>query len=319
LTRLADGDSTQTRLAAIWQRHGAWIRAFALGGFVGGLVFLAIYLRSYLEHSAFPEEDLVSKLTVRDPSAWSSPLDVIRSLDSYISMRTFLLVCVLASLACVPRIRMDRTARVLALWLLAVSALVALLPLRFNDFSVWKIFFAPLPGFSAIRDPRRIIPVYELAAVLIVAVVLARLPWRAPVRIGVSVALFVLLVTHRNREVFDFLRPVETFERWVAAPIAIDPSCRSFFIKGASAQYMARSNHMWTLYNIDAMFVSLQHGLPTLNGYSAWWPQGWLLANPQEDTYLERVNGWINQRELRDVCAFDIDARRMTPYHASSR
>jgi hypothetical protein len=214
---------------------------------------------------------------------------------------------------------MDRTARVLALWLLAVSALVALLPLRFNDFSVWKIFFAPLPGFSAIRDPRRIIPVYELAAVLIVAVVLARLPWRAPVRIGVSVALFVLLVTHRNREVFDFLRPVETFERWVAAPIAIDPSCRSFFIKGASAQYMARSNHMWTLYNIDAMFVSLQHGLPTLNGYSAWWPQGWLLANPQEDTYLERVNGWINQRELRDVCAFDIDARRMTPYHASSR
>ena len=40
---------------------------------------------------------------------------------------------------------------------------------------------------------------------------------------------------------FDYERPLALFDRWVAAPIAVDARCRSFFMRGASAEYMSRS------------------------------------------------------------------------------
>jgi hypothetical protein len=104
---------------------------------------------------------------------------------------------------------------------------------------------------------------------------------------------------------------VDLYQRWVEAPIDIDPACKSFFIKGASDDYMSRSDHMWSLYNIDAMFVSLNHGLPTLNGYSAWFPEGWNLMNPQEAGYADAVRRWIREYRLEGVCEFDVDARTM--------
>jgi hypothetical protein len=102
----------------------------------------------------------------------------------------------------------------------------------------------------------------------------------------------------------------------VEAPIAIDSSCESFFIKGASDAYMSRSGNMWSLYAMDAMFISLRTSLPTLNGYSAWWPDGWRLSNPQTPEYPTSVAQWIAQNGLRRVCALDIEARTMTPYVA---
>jgi hypothetical protein len=128
----------------------------------------------------------------------------------------------------------------------------------------------------------------------------------------VSLFLLVLIVTEPNREVFSYSRPVETYGRMVEAPIDIDPACRSFFIKGASGKYTSRSPHMWTLYAIDAMFISLRYGLPTLNGYSAWYPEGWNLLNPQETEYTNDVRQWIERHELRRVCELDIEARTMT-------
>jgi hypothetical protein len=71
---------------------------------------------------------------------------------------------------------------------------------------------------------------------------------------------------------------------------------------------------MWSLYGVDAMFISLAHSIPTLNGYSAWEPAGWQLANPQEPTYLAAVDRWIEQNSLRNVCMLDIEKRTMTPY-----
>ena len=65
---------------------------------------------------------------------------------------------------------------------------------------------------------------------------------------------------------------------------------------------------------MDSAFIALKYSIPTLNGYSAWTPTGWHLANPQESDYLTRVNQWIAGHNLRDVCQLDIDARTMTPY-----
>ena len=243
----------------------------------------------------------------------SRPSEALERLRGYDSLRAFGLVLALTGLAWLPWIGVEKRLRRYWLWMLAVAALVFLIPLMFGDTSVWRMLIEPLPGFGVIRDPRRIIYVYELALVVALALLLAPLPEKAAYRRVATGLVVVLLATTWNRDYFGYARPIETFQRWVSAPIAVDRTCRSFYIKGASDAYMARSDHKWTLYNVDAMFVAFALGLPTLNGYSAWTPEGWDLANPQEAPYAEHVARWIAARHLTGVCELDIETRVMRP------
>jgi hypothetical protein len=191
---------------------------------------------------------------------------------------------------------------------------VVVMPLSFDGFSIWRTVFEPLPGFSVIRDPKRVIYLYELAAVLAIGFLLARTRTPAAYRIAIALILCVLLATVRSRDVFDYQRPNVLYERWIAAPIAIDPSCRSFFIKRASPEYLARSGGIYNLYRIDAMFAALTHSIPTLNGFSAWTPPEWDLFNPEEEEYTERVRRWIDTHALTGVCELDVVSRTMKPF-----
>jgi hypothetical protein len=211
-----------------------------------------------------------------------------------------------------PWSRLGTGARHYALWIMIVSGVVLLIPLRINTFSIWKTFFAPFPGLSAIRDPKRIIPLYELAVILVSVYALTRMRPGSPPRIAATLLAALLILTEANTTQLAYGRDPRTFDRWVHEPVAIDASCRSFYIRGASDEYMARSSHMSMLYSGDALFVSLDHSIPTLNGYSAWTPPGWALANPQESTYQQNVSRWIAQNRLDNVCELDIEQRTMS-------
>ena len=309
--RLRERIRTSPRIP--WAKANPWLLALGAGAVSGALVFLWVYVGAYREHRAFPEDQLLTSLAVRNPSHWRSPLDFVRDLGAYATRRSFALVFLVGTLAWIPRFRVERRVRIYCLWFLVISLVVLLIPLRFPEFSVWRVFFQRLPGFGVIRDPKRIIHLYELAAVLVVALFLARLPARSAGRISVTLLVLVLLAADRNRETFSYQRPIEVYERWVAAPINIDPDCKSFYIKGASDTYMSRFGHMWSLYSIDSFLVSLNHAIPTLNGYSAWVPDGWNLHNPQEADYPDRVRRWIDAHGLTGVCELDIEARTMIP------
>ncbi len=289
-------------------------RGFALGAYLGMLVFVWCYLDSFRQHAGFPEDHLLKQLVARDPAAWHTPLDFLRDLRLYDSYRTFALALALAFVVWVPGAAAPASIRRLALWFLCVSAIVVIVPFRYGDFSPWQALFAWWPGLGAIRDPRRLVYLYELAAVAVAAWFLMRLAPGSPRRWIVAGCVSGLLIADWNPRTFVYARPVSAFDHWVRAPIQVDPSCRSFFIQGASEAYMARAEHMWSLYNVDAMFIALQVSLPTLNGYAAWTPEGWGLSNPHEAGYLEAVDYWIDQHDLRNVCALDIDRRTMTPY-----
>ena len=123
----------------------------------------------------------------------------------------------------------------------AVSLIVLAIPFRIADRSIWTIFYAPLPGFSAIRDPKRVIEVYELAAVLVTALLLTKAP---PTSAGLRLAIVALTLRAARDRLesshngwISTTSSVTTYRRWVEAPINPDPSCRSFFIKGASEMY----------------------------------------------------------------------------------
>ena len=300
---------------AFWRTNQRYLVAAGAGVIVGVFIFFFIHFDAYRTHPRFPEDQLLNQLVVVDSNKWRSRTDVIANLLHYASVRTFAFVLVIGGLAWVPAFGVTRDDRRYVVWFLIVSALMFVIPLRWQNYSVWRAFFEPLPGFGAIRDPKRIVYLYELGAAFAAALFVMRLPKSSRLRLAVPVVLLVCLAGDWNRERFEFNRPREPFQQWVAAPIAVDPSCRSFFIKGASTTYMTRSFHMWALYNIDAAFIALDLRIPTLNGYSAWSPEGWGLANPQEEAdYIKRVDEWIASRQLRGVCALDIDVRTMRPY-----
>ena len=308
--------ATYTQIRGGFRRGGRfllgrpWLLSVSLGAGVGCLVFLWIYLGPYSDHPTFPRDQLMNSFIPRDLAHWRGPLNFLTELGAYDTLRPFAFAVIVGALTWVPWFNIDRHSRVSWLWLIAISAFVLTISASFDGFTLWTFLLLDrLPGFSAIRDPKRIVYMYELTLVLATGVFLTRLPTTSVFRIGVSVLLVYLLVASRNRETFEPLRSNDFYDRWVAAPIAIDPSCRSFFIKRASGEYMSRSRHMWSLYNVDAMFVAVNHALPTLNGYSAWAPEGWFLANPQESGYAEAVDSWIARHHLQAVCEFDIDRR----------
>ncbi len=309
------------RLARAWRTDRGRILAFVSGGVLGALVFLRFYLGAYQEHRGFPQEQLTAALIPQDFARLGyEPFAAVRDFVVYYSARTFKLVFLLGMLVWVPWFRVPMRIRFCALWFLLISTIVVLSAIRFEEFpggrnySVWKWLFLPLPGSTAIRDPKRIIYAYELAAVLVTGLFLAQLPRRSVLRVSAGIVVLALLVTEPNREVFSYERSANEFTRWVDAPIDIDASCRSFFVKAASDAYTSRFFHIWGLYGIDAMFIALHHGVPTLNGYSAWTPTDWPLMNPLDPAYTVGARGWIARHDLRGVCELDIEARTMTPF-----
>lgn len=304
----------RAQVTSLWRAHRRYVVALGVGAALGSVIFLWIYLDAYLEHPRFPENQLSEALVPVDPSQWHTFSDVVDRLVAYPSARSFSFSFLAVLLAWLPWFRVSRDDRWYGVWFLLVSVLVLLIPLQWHGHSIWKAIFAPLPGFSAIRDPKRIVFIYELAVVLVTAAFLVRLPKASALRVIVGLLLLFFLAIDRNPERFEFNRPVSVFARWVAAPIQANAGCTSFFIKGASADYMSRSGHMWTLYAVDSAFIGLAHRIPTLNGYSAWGPDDWGLANPQEPEYLKAVDRWIDTHQLHGVCALDIEARTMRPY-----
>jgi hypothetical protein len=295
-------------------RGARWIAAVLGGAGVGAGVFLWIYLGSYLQHRAFPAQDLLDAMMVRHPGSWTTPLAALRDLDGYPSLRSFVLVFVVGAATLVWPPGGSRRLRVYAACALVFALIVLLLPFRFPSWSVWTAVIRPLPGFGVIRDPRRIIQVFELAVAMALILYLRALPPASGRRLAVTALALVLMVLRPNPERFDYERRIDAYERWVAAPIAVDPSCRSFFVSEAPGDYASRSRHLWSLYGVDALFIAERLGIPTLNGYSAWFPEGWALHEPPDPEYNPRVARWIARNRLEGVCRLDLVGRTMSPW-----
>ena len=315
---LAAGVVVWTRAATlrglIVARERWWVLALFLGGLAGSVIFFGFYLGVYQEHRSFPEQHLLDALASRDAALWRHPAELIRNLGAYETRRAFVAVFVATLVVWLPWSGIGWRTRAHTTWFAVVSLLVLIVPLNVGGFSLWRLLFERLPGFAVIRDPKRIIYLYELTFTLLAAAFLLSLPARSRVRWGASVLLSFLLITQWNRETFETGRPIATFERWPGRSIVIDESCRAFAAGRGSPDYTARSDHKWTLYAIDAMFIALRHDLPTLNGYSAWFPEGWDLFNPEEEEYLDRVRRWSARHRLDGVCELDIDAGVIRPF-----
>jgi hypothetical protein len=184
--------------------------------------------------------------------------------------------------------------------LLMGLAVVALWLLQMDYFGVrpWQAVWAVLPGAKAIRYTFRSQLVANLFVSLIVARTLAGL---ARHRIAVMV-LCVVLIAEQVNLVWPPTMSRKAALAWIAAAPAPPAGCRAFYVvPGAWPPDRSGPQHQ-----DDAMLFAQIRGIPTLNGYSSWFPDGWALDDPASAGYSAAVRTWAEKHHISgEVCGLE--------------
>jgi hypothetical protein len=184
--------------------------------------------------------------------------------------------------------------------LLMGLAVVVLWLLQMDYFGVrpWQAVWAVVPGAKAIRYTFRSQLVANLFVSLIVAQTLAML---ARHRITVIVLAAVLIAEQVNL-VWPATMSRKAALAWIDAAPAPPAGCRAFYVvPGAGPPERSGPQHQ-----DDAMLFAQLRGIPTLNGYSSWFPDGWALDEPSSPGYPAAVHAWAEKNRIADeVCGLE--------------
>jgi hypothetical protein len=184
--------------------------------------------------------------------------------------------------------------------LLMGLAVVALWLLQMDYFGVrpWRAVWAVVPGAKAIRYTFR----SQLVANLFVSLVVARtLAMLARHRIAVVVLAAVLIAEQVNL-VWPATMSRKAALAWIDAAPPPPAGCRAFYIvPGAGPPERSGPQHQ-----DDAMLFAQLRGIPTLNGYSSWFPDGWALDEPSSPGYAAAVRAWAEKNRIAgEVCGLE--------------
>jgi hypothetical protein len=90
--------------------------------------------------------------------------------------------------------------------------------------------------------------------------------------------------------------------------------CRSFFVLDTVHRkpLSAGKRHAVTSADqLDAMLISQKYRIPTLNGFSSYFPSGWGLRYPNAPGYLGAVRSWAAEHRVQDgLCRLDLGTMR---------
>src|ERR1017187_5383673 len=181
----------------------------------------------------------------------------------------------------------------LCLWVLSIHV---------GRWSLWWLVFKGVPGGSAIRVPARFNIVLNVLLILSACLILERLRYRCN-RFGrvLFPGLAVLLVAEQIN-----VTPTHAIDR--AAENAIlgqvkrPPSGCSSFVFTAPAQ----AQRPFFANQIDAMLVARAANLPTINGYSGWFPPDWNLLM-FDNYYIDHARKWAEAKHVEQgICGLDL-------------
>jgi hypothetical protein len=205
----------------------------------------------------------------------------------------------------------DRTRQVRFCWMAATSLSCIMLcfaGIRFgNDAPMWTLLWRVVPGAKAIRVPPRINLVINVGVVtvamlgldgLIRAMSHNRLRGYLPSLLLVAAMLIEqvnLMPTHlisRAAESHKFAK--------ISSP---PKTCSEFYLTNEGNQRLER-----LISQTDAMLVADDFGVPTINGYSGWFPNGWNFLNAPNSTIAQEARNWAVEHRLSGLCALDISS-----------
>jgi hypothetical protein len=192
----------------------------------------------------------------------------------------------------------------------AVCVGLFLVTIKIGSLSLFQIFYAIVPGASAIRAGHRAMIVADLFALTAIALGCAdarpsprRDRFALPAPFGLALLALAAVeqinfaATARLSRSSDMAR----LQHVQNAP----SSCRIFYVgdEPDRAPYEVQ---------IDAMLVALERGRPTINGYSGLFPPRWNLFDTKDACYERHVAEWIAHRKLEAVCRVHIEGGTWT-------
>jgi hypothetical protein len=307
--------------------RAAWVPiAWGLSGFALGLIpFLLTYLpvrhpTSYSDAMAYSES--LRDLGNVGPGNvfWSHLLGPVLGTrlsiyeQSY-AVTPFVIVLTLAGAAmAIWLIWSGRRSRCslagMTLALAGAAMVLAVLPLHSRFGTPWAMVWH-LPGASAMRAIDRIQLITGLLAALALAaaardasVLLGT--WRRPStwKLGALLLLGVAVVEQLNTSPTSFVNRVAQVNL-VRAAKPPPVGCRTFFVVNSTGPLP------YFEYQIDAMLVSQKLSVPTINGYTGYFPPGWGLLYPSAPTYTASVLDWATAHGLTaGLCRLDLATMR---------
>jgi hypothetical protein len=226
------------------------------------------------------------------------------------------------------------------LMLAAAVIIVWLLQMDWFGVRPWRAVWAAIPGGSALRYIFRIQLVANLFVCLVVAralVALAHIPAKwTPVRrqeyapnresraradsartereLDLRRLATILLCGFLLVEQINLVWPPIMSRRealaWIQATPPPPAGCRIFYLApgGEDGGPIAEERQA------AAMLFAEVRNIPTVNGYSSWFPDGWALDDPGSPRYPGAVRDWAERNGIApELCALELPAGRWTP------
>ncbi len=184
--------------------------------------------------------------------------------------------------------------------LLMGLAVVAVWLLQMNYFGVrpWREIWAVVPGAKAIRYTFR----SQLVANLFVSLIVARVVAEIARRRIAAIVLCGVMIAEQVNLTWPPMMSRRAALRWIDAAPAPPPGCRVFYVV-PNAGPPGRSGPQ---HQDDAMLFAQIRGIPTVNGYSSWFPDGWALDEPSSLGYPAAVRAWAARNHIdAGVCGLE--------------
>jgi len=196
----------------------------------------------------------------------------------------------------------------LILALTITSLVLQIVPLQAEGHSLWWAVWKFVPGASAIRVPYRLQIMNGLVVTLTVVLIMdywyrvqqmRRTP--LPARVALTGFVAMLAVEQINVEPTAFISRAQELAFLDKVPAA-EAQCRVFYVADSKP-----TDRPFFAYQIDAMLISHRVGIPTINGYSGWEPDGWAVRHPTSGNFLSSADRWLKQNGLIEgACVFDV-------------
>ncbi|MGH1461182.1 MAG: GtrA family protein [Neptuniibacter sp.] len=185
-----------------------------------------------------------------------------------------------------------------------------LISVRYGDFTPWKLVYELVPGGSAMRVPSRIllfVSVFVIPVVILGLVSYFR-------NIGKSrVAIMIITIMFAEQINTAPLQQISRSKEKVRLSFSPPPSeCEAFYISRGDSSFTGYSLlDGFYIPNIDAMVLASMWEVPTLNGISTWFPEGWALQHPGNNHYQKSAHKWARQNSIlhSHICSLDMNKR----------
>jgi hypothetical protein len=196
------------------------------------------------------------------------------------------------------------------LLLLSVTAIILVaLSIRVGGFSLWYPIYTAIPGASALRALGRILMMVDIMVILVAICGLdellgslrARTGAAAPYLTSGAAILGALLVAEQANGMsfrLDKAGQIALVHRYEYPAV----QCNAFFVNNVESDDLP-----FGYYQLDAMMVSMQLGIPTINGYSGFEPHEVFTLVPRGVEYKSKILDWLRSHgTTQGICELDF-------------